>query len=1349
MDIIDVYRLFGRCVSMKSAARPAGLAFLWVLFGVLQAVHGGPTPTVQYWDNTATNGTWNTSPWSATVAGGGSPIGWTNGNNATFSTDNAAHAGNYNVLLTSNVTVQDFTFRNGSSGSTLSIIAVAAPTITMQGAQMNVAIGAGTTMLIDPTIAGGRLIQNGPGTLILTGTNTYTEGTTVNGGTLSVGSDSKLGIGGGLALNGGTLVTSSNSFSTERTVTLGLGTNTVTGPDLLNFREATFMGLVTGAGGLTVGDAINGARFTLMLTDAGNDYMGGTRVVGGATVELDTTTDTALGSGGITLEGGILRTTPDGFSTTRSINLVSSADPSTLHVQSNTTATYLSLITGSGGLTIGGNGTVVLANAGNSYTGGTTIVSTVLSVSANGDLGNVSGGITLKGGKLLATVDGFTTARPILLQSGEGNDALAATEGKTAIYTGPIFDSTSVSGNGSFSGVSLSIGFQTRASLNESGTVVLTNHTNSYSGGTIITAGATLSVDSDTELGNPSAKLTLRGGKLLTTADGFRSARAVQLSKGFDSLAAANGTTATYTGIFSGSDNDTLEVGDDLHTGTVVLTGNNIYTGGTEIQPLGTLVAGSNNALGAGEVALFRGTLIILAGVTLDNPVNISGGGTVNNAGTLNNSITDAFSGPQIVINSGTINGNVLLGGQKDVVQLFTGSKITGNVVLNGIQKEQPNSTLILDGAGQQLFSLAVLGSVTNNGNLVKQGTGTWTIDRALDAPGGTEILSGILAVNVVLSTPTVNIAQGGALQLNNGGDVGSFIDNGSLIFARSDTFTFARSIAGTGNVIQNGPGTTILSGANTYSGGTVVELGTLVVDSPQALGTGNVTVNGGILATDPQPINVKGNYTQNAGGTLQLNVAGGDSGQYDTLNVGGSATLGGTLKLISLGFLPKAGDQLTLVTTAGSVSGRFDHFIDPFGPSSQFTFAGLVYEPNAVLLEFRTAASLALTPNQLAAANLLDAVHLEPSAANLMSFLSAQPFANLPNAFQQISPEALTAFYEISFSNANIQRLNLEGRLDDLHNGSTGFSSNMKVNGATVNVEPPAGADGKSAKSVVEPILQPAPQNRWGVWVTGFGDFVNVDGDGNAQGYNFTTGGVSIGIDYRITDQLAIGVMGDYSHTWTSLQNGGNIDVNSGRGGLYATWYNHGIYLDAAIYAGHNSYNSSRSGLDGLADGNTGGTEWSTFLSGGYDFHFGPLTVGPIGALQYTYANVSGFSENGSLAPMQIESNSVDSLRSDVGFRLFYQWQIGKVLLEPSLKAAWEHEFLYSALPITAGFAGIPGPSATFSGPSEGHDSAIVSAGVSAQWTPALTVYVNYDGQLGRWNYDSNAVTGGVRISF
>jgi len=178
-------------------------------------------------------------------------------------------------------------------------------------------------------------------------------------------------------------------------------------------------------------------------------------------------------------------------------------------------------------------------------------------------------------------------------------------------------------------------------------------------------------------------------------------------------------------------------------------------------------------------------------------------------------------------------------------------------------------------------------------------------------------------------------------------------------------------------------------------------------------------------------------------------------------------------------------------------------------------------------------------------------------------------------------------------------------------------------------------------------------------------------------------------------------------------------------------------------------SYSSSRSALGGMASGGTGGAEFSTFISGGYDFHCGHLSVGPIAALQYTYVSIDSFSEHGSLAPLDIHSQSAESLRTDLGFRASYLWQAGKVLVEPSLRAAWEHEYKYSDLPITAGFAGIPGPSATFFGPSEGHDSAIVSAGVSVQWTPAIATYVNYDGQLGRDRYDSNAVTGGVRISF
>jgi outer membrane autotransporter protein len=759
--------------------------------------------------------------------------------------------------------------------------------------------------------------------------------------------------------------------------------------------------------------------------------------------------------------------------------------------------------------------------------------------------------------------------------------------------------------------------------------------------------------------------------------------------------------------------------------------------------------SGATALAGGGELDFFdsstAGTAVITnnggksAGVTLFHDTSsaqsariINGGGSVSGVVGGVTEFHDSSSGGQSTIVN---NGGTGLGSFGGVTRFEDGSTAgTATIISNG-------------GSGGGRGGVTLFYANADGGSA-----------RAITNHGGVFDISNISNVNTTMGIGSI---EGGGTYFLGGNTLVTGSNN--LSTTVSGTISDGGDAGGVGgSLIKVGTGTLTLSGINTFTGGTTLNAGALVVNSAQALGLGNVVINGGALSAGARVINVRGDYTQNPGGTLQMQVAGAAAGQYDTLTIGRNAALGGTLQVLSLGYRPKPGDQLTLITAGGVISGRFAHFLDPFSTGPESATVNLVYGRNSVLLEIVNAgspsvpgtvttdfSSFARTPNELAAANLLDAVQLEGSAGKLISFLNKEPFFNLANDFDKISPDSLSAFYEISFSNADIQRLLLEDRLQGLRDGSNGFSSNMNLNGASVNLESRVDADGKAAKSVVAPALQPARENRWGVWVSGFGDFVNVDGDGNGQGYNFATGGVSIGADYRISDQLAIGVMGDYSHTWTSLQNGGNIDVNSGRGGLYATWYDHGVYLDAAIYAGHNNYNSSRSGLGGLAAGNTGGTEWSTFISGGYDFHFGALTVGPIAALQYTYANIGGFTENGSLAPMQIESNWVDSLRTEVGFRLFYQWRVGKVVVEPSIRAAWEHEYLYSAIPVTAGFAGISGPQATFFGPAEGHDSAIVSVGVSVRWSPALTAYVSYDGQLWRGNYDSNAVTGGVSLSF
>ena len=65
-----------------------------------------------------------------------------------------------------------------------------------------------------------------------------------------------------------------------------------------------------------------------------------------------------------------------------------------------------------------------------------------------------------------------------------------------------------------------------------------------------------------------------------------------------------------------------------------------------------------------------------------------------------------------------------------------------------------------------------------------------------------------------------MSISTGAVLQLNSGANFADLVDNGSLILGASGTVTYAGNISGPGNVIQDGTGTTILSGRNTYSGG-------------------------------------------------------------------------------------------------------------------------------------------------------------------------------------------------------------------------------------------------------------------------------------------------------------------------------------------------------------------------------------------------------------------------------------------------------------------------------------------------------------------------------------------------
>ncbi|HBK47232.1 MAG TPA: hypothetical protein DDZ67_12530 [Xanthomonadaceae bacterium] len=267
-------------------------------------------------------------------------------------------------------------------------------------------VAAGNTVEQASAISGsGALVKSGDGVLILSGDNSYTGGTSIAGGMLVVGKDGSLGdASGGLALDGGTLRYAAG-FASAREVTLGAagGSFDTAG------NTATLAGSISGAGALVkTGDG------TLVLS-GDNRYEGGTAINGGA-LQVERDANLGGGNGGVALDGGTL-VFAAAFDTARAVALGEAGG--TLAVASGSVG-LSGPISGDGGLTKSGAGTLVLGGA-NSYGGGTTVVAGTLV----GDAGSLRGDLRNEAEVVFeqaqaGTYDGAISGSGSIEKTGEG-----------------------------------------------------------------------------------------------------------------------------------------------------------------------------------------------------------------------------------------------------------------------------------------------------------------------------------------------------------------------------------------------------------------------------------------------------------------------------------------------------------------------------------------------------------------------------------------------------------------------------------------------------------------------------------------------------------------------------------------------------------------------------------------------------------------------------------------------------------------------------------------------------------------------------------------------------------------
>jgi outer membrane autotransporter protein len=207
---------------------------------------------------------------------------------------------------------------------------------------------------------------------------------------------------------------------------------------------------------------------------------------------------------------------------------------------------------------------------------------------------------------------------------------------------------------------------------------------------------------------------------------------------------------------------------------------------------------------------------------------------------------------------------------------------------------------------------------------------------------------------------------------------------------------------------------------------------------------------------------------------------------------------------------------------------------------------------------------------------------------------------------------------------------------------------------------------------------------------------------------------------------------------------------VNGGKLGLYATAFAGGWYADAAVNGGYNSYDMKRSALQGTARGDTDGGELNVLVGTGYDWKIGALQIGPTAAFNYTLVGMDGYTERGSLAPLEIADRNAESIRTELGLKASLDWRVGGVLVRPEVRAAWQHEYGDSSYGLDASFAdGDAGGRFLVNGPEIGRDSLLLGAGFAVQFSETCSTYVYYDGELGRERYERHSISGGVRVAF
>jgi fibronectin-binding autotransporter adhesin len=686
------------------------------------------------------------------------------------------------------------------------------------------------------------------------------------------------------SLTTGTFTANQNSNTTFRGIITGNLAFTKAGTGNLTLEPT----LVTGAATGTTGTSTFSGR---TLVTAGTLTLGNANALFGSTVDTDGAGTLSTGTLSAATFGALTGTS--GFSLTRN------SAPFTLSLGgNNVSSTYAATLSGSGGITKIGTGTLALTGT-NTYSGTTTISAGTLRIASTAALPgfDAAGRYSVADGATLLVDDAVDdTAVAAMLGTGNflvngriGFDTSAGNRTYSSAITGTVGvvkvggNTLSLTGSNTLGAIRVmggTLAFQATENLAGSGQVILNNGALQFNGGS--------------SNGNLSGRTTFLEGPGRIQADGGQFSLAAiqgagQLTLGPGTALFVQNSGGTYTG------GTVIEAGASIAVGidTAFGLGSIRFEGGGLRSTQGSARTLANNVTLAGNVTFLSSAANSDRNVTFTGPVTIEGAsrtitvntspnlgetgifftGTIGDGGA-NLGLTKAGPGTLVLGGSNSYGGTTTLadgtlrlanagalGGNGNLS--FTGGTLqyTGSNTADYAARIKGSSGAIrIDPNGQSIDFVGSL-DATNTGGLRLGGSGTLVLSGSNGFTGSTQLAAGVLALanaDALAGSGTITF-NGGSVQYRPGGagaDISGKIRGSTaaiLIDTNGENVTFAGAINNTnsGGLTKSGASTLTLSGPNNYSGNTTVNAGTLAFTTDAAFTSvsGSIALDGATLA--------------------------------------------------------------------------------------------------------------------------------------------------------------------------------------------------------------------------------------------------------------------------------------------------------------------------------------------------------------------------------------------------------------------------------------------------------------------------------------------------------------------